>query len=74
MSNHIFRKSHYIWLSSWLRDEKHLAQEGQNLTTFYQMVSRLTKDLYDENPNFDPEKFLINSECENLLTKELEDI
>jgi len=65
MSNHIFRKSHYIWLSSFIRDERHItksAPEPYSYTHTTLSAIRLAMELKDENSNFNPRLFLKNCE------------
>lgn len=78
-SSPLFRGRHYSWLSSFLRDETRRIKQNHYLKGGYtgakfpeneiykQLVLNLTQALSQENPNFDPRKFLLNSDLSPLV-------
>jgi hypothetical protein len=62
----IFRKRHYSWLSSHLRDETYKIKNQGNphpeLIIFENFARNLANALHAEHPSFDVEQFLIDSD------------
>ena len=60
MSASIFRKRHYSWLSSHLRDETHRIKNLNSLSSliaYQNTIHHLVQALKAENSNFDSDQF-----------------
>lgn len=79
MSTSIFRKRHYSWLSSHLRDEIFRIKSSPNhtpeLIIFEKFVTNLCETLKAEHENFDIDQFLYDSDITppSNLSKEIFD-
>lgn len=71
-SSPLFRGRHYAWLSSHFRDQTRKLKESlyslpTDYDNYHQFVLELIHSLSNENPNFNPEQFLINSDLSYLV-------